>query len=149
MLSWQCLCLSNLIAESFWVFSKPVNIPQWILPPASRTQRVLFTSVSVYTLPRSPPGRVPSPQNVQQFYPFYAPFSPAQCPPGRALRILSDSSPLKNSQQSSSSTQPVRMLNAHLEEIYRIRSRILSATVFLLHSLASKVFNNLEVFLLS
>jgi hypothetical protein len=38
------------------------------------------------------------------------------------------------------------MLNAHLAELYRIHSRILSATVFLIHSLASKVFNNLEVF---
>jgi hypothetical protein len=38
------------------------------------------------------------------------------------------------------------MLNAHLAELYRIHNRILSATVFLLHSLASKVFNNLEVF---
>jgi hypothetical protein len=38
------------------------------------------------------------------------------------------------------------ILNAHLEKLYRIHSRIMSATVFLPHSLASKVFNNLEVF---
>jgi hypothetical protein len=43
----------------------------------------------------------------------------------------------------------VPVLNAHLAELYRIHSRILSATVSLIHSLASKVFNNLEVFLLS
>jgi hypothetical protein len=71
----------------------------------------------------------------------------AQCPPGRALRILSDSVfSFLNSQQSSSLNAPVHMLNAHLAELYRIHSRILSATVSLIHSLASKVFNNLEVF---
>jgi hypothetical protein len=39
-------------------------------------------------------------------------------------------------------------LNAHLAELYKILNRILSATVFLSHSLTSKVFNNLEVFFL-
>jgi hypothetical protein len=78
---------------------------------------------------------------------FCAPFAPAQCPPGRALRILSDSVSL-NSQQSSFQLHLVHMLNAHLAELYRIHSRILSATVSLIHSLASKVFNNLEVFFL-
>jgi hypothetical protein len=42
----------------------------------------------------------------------------------------------------------VLMLNAHLAELYRTYNKVLSATVFQLHSLASKVFNNLEVFLL-
>jgi hypothetical protein len=56
---------------------------------------------------------------------------------------------LLNSQQSSFQLHLVHMLNAHLAELYRIHSRILSATVSLIHSLASKVFNNLEVFLLS
>jgi hypothetical protein len=40
----------------------------------------------------------------------------------------------------------VPVLNAHLAELYRIHNRILSATVSLIHSLASKVFSNLEVF---
>jgi hypothetical protein len=38
------------------------------------------------------------------------------------------------------------MLNAHLAELYRTQREFLSATVSLIHSLASKVFNNLEVF---
>jgi hypothetical protein len=38
------------------------------------------------------------------------------------------------------------MLNAHLAELHITHSKVLSATVSLLHSLASKVFNNLEVF---
>jgi hypothetical protein len=38
------------------------------------------------------------------------------------------------------------MLNAHLAELHRTHNKVLSATVSLLHSLASKVFNNLEVF---
>jgi hypothetical protein len=41
------------------------------------------------------------------------------------------------------------MLNAHLAELHRTYSQVLSAIVFQLHSLASKVFSNLEVFLLS
>jgi hypothetical protein len=55
---------------------------------------------------------------------------------------------LLNSQQSSSNCTTVPVLNAHLAELYRIHSRILSATVSLIHSLTSKVFNNLEVFFL-
>jgi hypothetical protein len=39
------------------------------------------------------------------------------------------------------------MLNALLAELLQNSSEILSATVSLIHSLASKVFNNLEVFL--
>jgi hypothetical protein len=44
---------------------------------------------------------------------------------------------------------PVLTLNAHLAELYRTYNKVLSATMFQLHSLASKVFNNLEVFFLS
>jgi hypothetical protein len=43
----------------------------------------------------------------------------------------------------------VLTLNAHLAELHRTYNKVLSATVFQLHSLASKVFNNLEVFFLS
>jgi hypothetical protein len=67
------------------------------------------------------------------------------------LAELSESSvilSLLNSQQSSSKLHLVPLLNAHLAELYRT-PQILSATVSLIHSLASKVFNNLEVFLLS
>jgi hypothetical protein len=41
----------------------------------------------------------------------------------------------------------VHMLDAHLAELHRTYSKVLSATVFQLHNLASKVFNNLEVVL--
>jgi hypothetical protein len=42
------------------------------------------------------------------------------------------------------------MLNAHLAELFtEITAEFLSATVYLIHNLASKVFKNLEVFLLS
>jgi hypothetical protein len=106
--------------------------------------------------------------------------APAQCPPGRALRILSDSgssfelttnffpcallapaqcAPGRASQNSSKllskltsesllQCTTVPTLNAHLEELYRIHNRILSVTVSLIHNLASKVFNSLEVFFL-
>jgi hypothetical protein len=39
------------------------------------------------------------------------------------------------------------MLDAHLAELHRTYNKVLSATVFQLHSLASKVFNNLEFIL--
>jgi hypothetical protein len=37
-------------------------------------------------------------------------------------------------------------LDAHLAELHKTYNKVLSTTVFQLHSLASKVFNNLEVF---
>jgi hypothetical protein len=72
--------------------------------------------------------------------------------PNSHLENLSESSmilSILNSQQEFLQTHLVPVLNAHLEKLYRIHNRILSATVSLIHSLASKVFNNLEVFLLS
>jgi hypothetical protein len=42
------------------------------------------------------------------------------------------------------------MLNAHLEKLFtELTAEFLSDIVYLIHSLASKVFKNLEVFLLS
>jgi hypothetical protein len=70
----------------------------------------------------------------------------AQCPPGRASQNSSEL--LSELTTEFLQLHLVHMLNAHLAELYRIHSRILSATVSLLHSLASKVFSNLEVFFL-
>jgi hypothetical protein len=143
------ILLLKPLLEYFWVFSNPVEALQWTLPSQHRTQRVLSSSVPICTLPRRPPGSIFSTEHSTVLGSFCAPFAPAQCPPGRALRILSDSGLPSNSQQSSSPTQPVHMLNAHLAELSQNLQQILSATVFLIHSLASKVFSNLEVFLLS
>jgi hypothetical protein len=62
------------------------------------------------------------------------------------LRILSDSGFLLNSQQSSSSMHHCAYAQCPLGRASQNSSELLSATVSLLHSLASKVFNNLEVF---
>jgi hypothetical protein len=71
----------------------------------------------------------------------------AQCPLGRALRILSDSDFNLNSQQSSSPVHSLHWLDALLAELHRTPQRFCLQLCFLIHSLASKVFNNLEVFL--
>jgi hypothetical protein len=63
-------------------------------------------------------------------------------------RILNDSASFGLSAEFLPLCTSVHMLNAHLAELYRILSDSVYNCV-LLHSLASKVFNNLEVFLLS
>jgi hypothetical protein len=60
-------------------------------------------------------------------------------------RILSDSGSLLNSQQSSSNCT-LCLCSMPTWQSLQNPHRILSATVSLIHSLASKVFNNLEVF---
>jgi hypothetical protein len=110
----------------------------------SRTQRVLFSCACLHT------NSMPT----WQSFPFQRMFSCYvffPCAPMHSLNAhlaeLSESSmilSLLNSQQSSSSVHSLHLLNAHLEELYRIHNRILSATVSLPHSLASKVFSNLK-----
>jgi hypothetical protein len=109
-----------------------------------------------------------------------APIHLAQCPPGRALRILSDSVlPSELTAEFFPFMHSLHLLNAHLVELHRTPQndyvffklsaefflkctlchmlnahlaelhRILNDSVcncVLIHSLASKVFNNLEVF---
>jgi hypothetical protein len=60
-------------------------------------------------------------------------------------RILSDSGFCLNSQQSSS-TAPLCICSMPTWQSFTELTELLSATVSLIHSLASKVFNNLEVF---
>jgi hypothetical protein len=57
-------CSSNLLAESFWVFSNPMKVPSVDL--SSNPELKEFSSPCAYcTLSQRPLGRVPSPQNVQ------------------------------------------------------------------------------------
>jgi hypothetical protein len=60
---------------------------------------------------------------LQQFCLLLCTYALAQCPPGRALRILSDSGSSPNSQQSPSSVHPLHLLNAHLAKLYRNHER--------------------------
>jgi hypothetical protein len=128
------------------VFSNPVKIPQWILPQILELKEFSSLPVPIYTLSLCPPSRVSSSRTSNSFV-LLCTYAPSQCPPGRALRIFSDYCFFLNSQQSSSRCTTMHMLNAHLAELHITHSKVLSATVSLLHSLASKVFNNLEVFL--
>jgi hypothetical protein len=106
------LLLKQPLAEPIRVFNNPVKIPQWILP--SNTELKEFSSpVPVCTMSQCPPGRVSSHRTSRILY------APAQCPSGRALRILSDSVSSVNSQQSSSFVHSLHWLNAHLAELHR------------------------------
>jgi hypothetical protein len=80
MPSWQCLYSSNLIVESFRVFNNPVKIPQWILP--------LITELKEFSSPLCLSAHL-----LNAHLEEYLLLSLAQYPPGRALRILSDSVP--------------------------------------------------------
>jgi hypothetical protein len=87
-------------------------------------------------------------QNVQQFYLLVHSLHLLNAHLVELFRILSDSgSSLRTHNRVLPQCTTVHMLNAHLAELYRTHNRFLSATVSLIHSLASKVFNNLEVFL--
>jgi hypothetical protein len=133
------------------VFSNPVKILQWNLPSSHRTQRVLFSSVHVYTLTRRPPGRVSPPQNVQQFCLLYpVPLCTCSMPTWQSSQNLSDSSSFFDSQQSPSSNAPQSMCSMPTwQSLYRTPKRFCLQLCLPPHSLASKVFSNLEVFLLS
>jgi hypothetical protein len=175
--SWLSCCSSDFLLSLLGV-QQPSKGPSVDSSFSSRTQRVLFTFVAFYTLPRRPLGGVSSPRmfsssvssvrplhmlnaswqsfseysvillllNSQQSSFLCALLAMAQCPPGRASQ--NSSKILSELTTEFFQLHLMHMLNAHLAELYRIPSRILSATVFLLHSLASKVFSNLEVFFL-
>jgi hypothetical protein len=48
---------SNLLVESFWLFSNPIQVPQWTLLSASELQE-FFPPVPACTLTQRPPGGV-------------------------------------------------------------------------------------------
>jgi hypothetical protein len=154
------------------VFNNPVKILQWILPLNFRTQRVLFSSVPICTMSQCPPGRVSilscsrmhllnahleelSESSVilvlleltGEFLSMYH-RALVQCPPGRASQ---------NSSELLSSSELHRVPSVHFFSLaqcppgraYRTPPRFCLQLCFLIHSLASKVFNNLEVFLLN
>jgi hypothetical protein len=113
-----------------------------------RTQRVLFSSVPVCTISQCPPGRVSSSQNVQQFCPLVHPMHPLNA----HLAELSESSVILVLSKLTAeffSMHHCAYAQCPLGRASQNSSELLSATVFFSHSLASKVFSNLEVFLLS
>jgi hypothetical protein len=103
------------------VFNNPVKIPQWILPPTSRTQRVLFSSLCLSAHLLDAP--------LAEYLLTEHPTVLSSCARMHLLNAhlaeLSESSvilSLLNSQQSSSSVHSLHLLNAHLAELYRILS---------------------------
>jgi hypothetical protein len=82
--------LKQPLNDTFRVFNNPVKVLLLGFSFKFRTQRVLFL-VPIYTLSQCPPGRVFSHKTPNSSVLFCAPNAPAQCPPSRALRILSDS----------------------------------------------------------
>jgi hypothetical protein len=84
------------------VFNNPVKILQWTLPQLPELKEFSsFLCLPAHFLDALL-VEFPLHRTFSSSVSFCAPFAPAQCPPGRALRILSDSVLLLNSQQSSS-----------------------------------------------
>jgi hypothetical protein len=107
------------------------SMPTW--QSFTKSSLILFSSLTL--------SKVPS---------FVHHCTHTQCPLGRALQTFSEilSSIFKLSAKFSLQCTAAHTLKAHLAELYRILNRILFATMFLSHRLTSKVFSNLEVFLL-
>jgi hypothetical protein len=98
------------------VFNNPVKIPQWTLPLNSELKE--FSSPCAYCTHVSMPSwQSIFSQNIQQSY-LLCTYAPTQCPPGRALRILSDSSSLELTTEFYLCAL-LAMLNAHLAELHR------------------------------
>jgi hypothetical protein len=174
--------LKKPLAEPFQGVQKPCENPSVDSSLNYRTQRVLFFFCACLHTDSIPSRQsfFSLPTERSTVMSSLVHLAPTRCPPGRALRILSDSGssfeltidfflcallaptqcpPGRASQNSSKllskltaefllQCTTVPTLYAHLAELYRIHKRILFATVSLIHSLASKVFNNLEVFFL-
>jgi hypothetical protein len=129
------------------VFNNPVKIPQWILPSNYRTQRVLFSlclsaqclnaHLAEYLLTERPTVL----SSVHSLHLLNA-----------HLAELSESSVILVLLELTTeffSMHHCAYAQCPLGRASQNSSEILSATVSLIHSLASKVFNNLEVFSLS
>jgi hypothetical protein len=110
----------------------------------------LLSSVPICTLPRRPPGGVSSlPQNTPTILsPYVHPLHLLNAHLAEPLRILSDSGLLRTHSRVLSPA-PRAYAQCPPGRAPTESSVILSATVSQIHSLASKVFNNLEVFFLS
>jgi hypothetical protein len=93
---------SNLLLSAQGVQQPCEDPSSWTLPQITELKE-FFSPMPICTSTQCPPGRVSSHRTSSSFVPSCAPYAPAQCPLGRALRILSDSDFCLNSQQSSSS----------------------------------------------
>jgi hypothetical protein len=80
----------NGVLEYSRVFGNPMKILQWILLLVQNSKNSLLSCHCLHTF-SMPSWRSISPtERSVVLGSFYTPFAPAQCPPGRALRILSD-----------------------------------------------------------
>jgi hypothetical protein len=133
------------------VFSNPVKILSGLFLQMVELKRVLFPFYVVCTLIRCLLAEFPFHRMFSSSVSFVlCTYAPAQCPLGRALRILNDFIfSLLNSQQSSSNCTLCLCSMPTWQSLYRTPKRLYLQLCLLPHSLASKVFNNLEVFLLS
>jgi hypothetical protein len=130
------------------VFNNPVKILQWNFPSKYRTQRVLFSCAYLHNV-SMPSWQSIFSQNIQQSCLLF-------CSLIRLLNAhlveLSESSVILVLLELTTeffSMHHCAYAQCPLGRASQNSLEILSATVFFSHSLASKVFNNLEVFLLS
>jgi hypothetical protein len=102
------LLLQQPLAEPSGCLVTHAKILQWILPPALRTQRVLFL-LCLPTQSQCPPGRVSSLTELSAILSSYAPIHWLNAHLAELHRILSDSVFFFNSQQSSPFNAPQRI----------------------------------------
>jgi hypothetical protein len=128
--------LKQPLAEPNRVFNNPVKILQWILPSITELKEFPSPCACLHN------GSMPTwqsvfSQNVQQLCTLLCTYAPAQCPLGRALRILSDSGPSLRTHSRVPPNAPLCICSTPTWQSSTESSVILSATVSLIHNLTS------------
>ena len=114
------ILLLKPLLECFWVFNNPVKVPSVDLSSNFQNSKSSFLYCACLHTFSTPSWRsiFSSFMEHSTVLSSCALMHFTRCPPGRALRILNDSSLLSNSQHSSSfSVHPSHPLNAHLAEL--------------------------------
>jgi hypothetical protein len=151
---WRIKCLSAYsslqqpLAESFWVFNNPEKVPS--VDPSSLPELKEFFSSCAYLHTVSMPTwqSFPFTERSTVLSSFVHSLHLLDALLAELYRTLNDSVFFfKLSAEFFLKCTAAHMLNAHLAELHRILHDSVCNCV-LIHSLASKVFNNLEVFFL-
>jgi hypothetical protein len=112
----------NGVLEYSGVFSNPMKILQWILLLVQNSKSSLLSCACLHTF-STPSWQSISPiERSVVLGSFYMPFAPAQCPPRRALIILSDSSLLRTLSRVPSSCTSCLCSMSTWQSSYRILS---------------------------
>jgi hypothetical protein len=118
MHSWLSSASSNFFLSLQGV-QQPCEDPLVDSSSNHRTQRVLFSCACMHTESNALLVEYLLTEHSLVLHSSVHLLALAQCPPSRALRIVSDFGSSLNSQQISSQCTTMHMLNAHLAELHR------------------------------